>query len=72
MAAVSRFDSSRAGRFMVGPSLRRLRRSGVDPRDPGMVLALVGASRPLSVPAGTDSGHEKLPGDGHEAARWRT
>ena len=20
----------------------------------------------------TDSGHEKLPGDGHEAARWRT
>jgi len=22
--------------------------------------------------AGNDSGHEKLPGDGHEAARWRT
>jgi len=25
-----------------------------------------------STGASTDSGHEKLPGDGHEAARWRT
>ena len=26
----------------------------------------------LTTGSRTDSGHEKIPGDGHEAARWRT
>ena len=34
--------------------------------------ALVDAASALAAGATCDSGHEKLPGDGHEAARWRT
>jgi len=63
-----------------------LRREGlysshlVDWRRARDVGALAGLTKPRGRPARDrqqeritdDSGHEKLPGDGHEAARWRT
>src|SRR3954467_14944160 len=44
-----------------------VRQSGAAPGPPARPIRRV-----WEAPVSTDGGHEKLPGDGHETARWRT
>jgi integrase len=50
---------------------RNLRAEDCTLPETGWGTLLLTGSHQTSGSAWTDSGHEKLPGDGHETARWR-